>query len=82
MLCKLRHLFESQGLGLFFRRTRLPNADSCACASSNDQFGVRTDGTQDLSPFGQTLVYDHSLREKSSGLGTRQITQRTRETAT
>jgi len=55
------YLFECEGLGFLFGAPGLPNTDGCAESSSNDQFGIGADRTQDLSPLRQTLIYYNCL---------------------
>lgn len=69
------HLFERQGLGSLLGRARLPHADGGAGASGDDELRVGTNGTEDLTPLGQTLV-DHQ------GLKARQLITKTTKTLT
>lgn len=67
--CVCFDLFECQRLGLLLAGTRLPHTDGGAGASSNDQFGVGTDGTEDLTPLGQTLVHHQRLESAQQMIG-------------
>lgn len=68
-VCVRLYLFECQRLGLLLAGRRLPHADGGAGASSDDQFGVGTDGTEDLTPLGQTLVHHQRLESAQQGIG-------------
>lgn len=45
------HLFECERLGPLLGRPRLPHTDGRAGAAGDDQFGVGTDGAEDLTPL-------------------------------
>lgn len=68
-VCVCLYLFECQRLGLLLAGPCLPHTDGGAGATSDDQFGVGTDGTEDLTPLGQTLVHHQRLQSAQQIIG-------------
>lgn len=68
-VCVCLYLFECQRLGLLLAGPSLPHTDGGAGASSDNQFGVGTDGTEDLTPLGQTLIHHQRLESEQQMIG-------------